>query len=99
MLYQLIFASVYSNSSFIRRALPGIVNLLTQMVKTTALTALIGVVEVVKVAQQIIELHPSASFWIYGAVFVLYFIVCYPLSLLAARLEQQERIPHREQVQ
>ena len=75
----------------IRRALPGIVNLLTRMVKTTALAALIGVVEVVKVAQQIIELYPSASFWIYGAVFVLYFIVCYPLSLLAARLEQQER--------
>lgn len=75
----------------LRRALPGIVNLLTRMVKTTALAALIGVVEVVKVAQQIIELHPRASFWIYGAVFMLYFAVCYPLSLLAARLEQREQ--------
>ncbi|MDO4643927.1 MAG: amino acid ABC transporter permease [Cardiobacteriaceae bacterium] len=75
----------------IRRVLPGVVNLLTRMVKTTALAALIGVVEVVKVAQQIIELHPWASFWIYGVVFIMYFIVCYPLSLLSAYLEQKEQ--------
>ena len=56
---------------------------------TTALAALIGVVDVVKVAQQIIELHPWASFLIYGILFMLYFLLCYPLSLLAARLERE----------
>ena len=73
----------------LRRVLPGVVNLLTRMIKTTALAALIGVVDVVKVAQQIIELHPWASFLIYGILFMLYFLLCYPLSLLAARLERE----------
>ena len=72
----------------LRRVLPGVVNLLTRMIKTTALAALIGVVDVVKVAQQVIELHPWASYWIYGILFMLYFLLCYPLSLLAARLER-----------
>ena len=74
----------------LRRALPGVVNLLTRMVKTTALAALIGVVDVIKVAQQIIELHPWSSLAVYGTVFFLYFLICYPLSLLAAHLEHKE---------
>ncbi|GFP75676.1 amino acid ABC transporter permease [Clostridium fungisolvens] len=75
----------------IRRLLPGAINLATRMVKTTSLVVLIGVVEVVKVGQQIIETArftvPTASFWVYGIVFILYFIICYPLSLLSKRLE------------
>ena len=77
-----------SPAQSVRRVLPGVVNLLTRMIKTTALAALIGVVDVVKVAQQVIELHPWASYWIYGILFMLYFLLCYPLSLLAARLER-----------
>ncbi|HCA5206655.1 TPA: amino acid ABC transporter permease, partial [Acinetobacter baumannii] len=53
---------------------------------------LIGVVEVIKVGQQIIENSlltvPSASLWIYGFIFILYFLICYPLSRLAAHLEK-----------
>lgn len=71
----------------IRRVIPGAINLSTRMIKTTSLVVLIGVVEVVKVSQQIIETSilkaPTASFFIYGFVFILYFIVCYPLSILA----------------
>ena len=77
----------------IRRALPGAINLFTRMVKTSSLAALIGVIEVVKVGQQIIEnsllTAPNASFWVYGLIFILYFLCCWPLSLLAARLENQ----------
>lgn len=76
-----------------RRVLPGVINLFTRMIKTSSLAALIGVIEVIKVGQQIIENSllkvPSASFWIYGLIFILYFAICYPLSLLAARLENQ----------
>ncbi|NLK27019.1 MAG: amino acid ABC transporter permease, partial [Clostridiales bacterium] len=68
------------------------INLVTRMIKTTSLIALIGVVEVVKVGQQIIEASrlsvPSAALWIYGVIFFLYFMVCYPISLLAAKLEK-----------
>ncbi|MFQ9956371.1 MAG: amino acid ABC transporter permease, partial [Turicibacter sp.] len=75
----------------IRRLLPQMINLVTRMIKTTSLIVLIGVVEVVKVGQQIIEASrltvPSAALWIYGVIFLLYFIICYPISLLATKLE------------
>ncbi|MFS8501852.1 MAG: amino acid ABC transporter permease [Caldicoprobacter sp.] len=75
----------------IRRLLPGTINLVTRMIKTTSLVVLIGVVEVLKVGQQVIESFvlqsPSASFWVYGFIFFLYFIICYPISLFARKLE------------
>lgn len=75
----------------VRRMLPGAINLATRMVKTTSLVVLIGVIDVIKVGQQIIELSrlevPTASFWVYGFVFILYFIICYPLSKLSKKLE------------
>jgi len=54
---------------------------------------LIGVVEVLKVGQQIIEANrytaPSAALWIYGTIFFLYFAICYPISKLAGILEKR----------
>ena len=77
----------------LRRVLPGAINLFTRMVKTSSLAALVGVVEIIKVGQQIIENSlltvPNASLWVYGLIFVLYFLICYPLSLVAARLERK----------
>lgn len=76
----------------VRHLIPLAINLITRMIKTTSLIALIGVVEVVKVGQQIIEAArltvPSAALWIYGTIFLLYFLVCYPISLLSAKLEK-----------
>ncbi len=76
-----------------RRVLPSTINLFTRMVKTSSLAALIGVIEMVKVGQQIIEnsllTNPSASFFVYGLIFILYFVICYPLSLFATRLENR----------
>ena len=77
----------------IRRLLPLAINLATRMVKTTSLIVLIGVVEVLKVGQQIIEANrytaPSAALWIYAAIFFLYFLVCFPISRLAGKLEKR----------
>lgn len=77
----------------VRRLVPAAINLTTRMIKTTSLVVLIGVVEVVKVGQQIIEAsvlkNPTASFWIYGFIFFLYFIICYPISLLSKKLENK----------
>lgn len=76
----------------LKRVTPGAINLFTRMVKTSSLAVLIGVVEVIKVGQQIIEnsllIVPNASLWIYGLIFILYFIICYPLSRLATHLEK-----------
>lgn len=75
----------------VRRLLPAAINLATRMIKTTSLVVIIGVVEVVKVGQQIIESNilnfPTASLWVYGLIFLLYFIICYPISLFSKRLE------------
>ncbi|MDF2634899.1 MAG: polar amino acid transporter, inner rane subunit [Pelosinus sp.] len=75
----------------VRRMLPGAINLSTRMVKTTSLVVMIGVIDVVKIGQQIIERSvikvPTASFWVYGLIFILYFIICYPLSKLSKKLE------------
>lgn len=80
----------------IRRITPGAINLSTRMIKTTSLVILIGVVEVVKVGQQIIERailkDPTASFWIYGIIFIMYFILCYPLSLISKSLEKKWQV-------
>lgn len=76
----------------LRRLIPLAINLTTRMIKTTSLIVLIGVVEVLKVAQQIIEANrytvPDSALWIYGTIFFLYFLVCWPISLLAGRLEK-----------
>ena len=77
----------------VRRLLPLSINLITRMIKTTSLVLMIGVVEVLKVGQQIIEANrmvsPNAAFGVYLAVFILYFLVCWPFSLLARRLEKK----------
>ena len=75
------------------RLVPLAINLMTRMIKTTSLVALIGVVEVLKVAQQIIEANrytvPDSALWIYGTIFFLYFFTCWPISLIAKKLEKK----------
>lgn len=77
----------------VRRLIPTSVNLITRMIKTTSLVLMIGVVEMMKVGQQIIEAtrmtSPNAVFGIYGTIMLLYFIVCWPLSILASHLEKK----------
>lgn len=77
----------------IRRLIPLSINLITRMIKTTSLVMMIGIVEVLKVAQQIIEANrkasPNAAFGVFAVVFLLYFIVCWPISRLAVYLEKR----------
>ena len=77
----------------IRRLIPLSINLVTRMIKTTSLVMMIGIVEVLKVAQQIIEANrkasPNAAFGVFAVVFLLYFIVCWPISRFAVRLEKR----------
>ncbi len=77
----------------VRRLIPLSINLITRMIKTTSLVLMIGVVEVIKVAQQIIEANrmtsPNAAFGLYLTVFVMYFLACWPISMLARYLEKK----------
>lgn len=75
------------------RLMPGSINLFTRIIKTTSLLLFIGVGDVFFVARQIIEANHtivSAPFVIYGFLLVLYFVLCYPLSYLAKRLESKD---------
>ena len=77
----------------LRRLIPQSINLITRMIKTTSLVLMIGVVEILKVGQQIIEANrkssPNAAFGVYLTIFLLYFLLCWPVSLLARRLEKR----------
>ena len=80
----------------IQRLIPLSINLITRMIKTTSLVLMIGVVEMLKVAQQIIEANrmtsPNAAFGVFLIVFILYFLVCWPISMLARYLEKKWNI-------
>ena len=77
----------------VRRLVPAAINLITRMVKTTSILLMIGIIEMMKVGQQIIEANrmtsPNAVFGIYGTIMLLYFIVCWPISLLAGYLQKK----------
>lgn len=76
----------------VRRLTPMSMNLLTRMVKSTTFAYLIGAVELVKVGQQIIEFNNRndlAPFIIYGLIFFIFFIICYPIALYSKKLEKK----------
>lgn len=79
----------------LRRLVPLTINLTTRMIKTTSLVVLIGITEVLKVGKQIIDAnrfeYPTAALWIYGVIFLLYFLACWPISRLAKGLEERWR--------
>ncbi len=76
-----------------RRMIPLSINLITRMIKTTSLVMMIGIVEVLKVGQQIIEANrtssPNAAFGVFATVFLLYFIACWPISCFSKYLEKK----------
>lgn len=77
----------------VRRMIPLSINLITRMIKTTSLVMMIGIVEVLKVGQQIIEANrkssPNAAFGVFATIFILYFLACWPISCLSKYLEKK----------
>ncbi|MFF7710561.1 ABC transporter permease subunit [Pseudomonas sp. NPDC007930] len=72
----------------LKRMTPGVINVYTRLIKTSSLAVLIGVADVTKMAQQIIE-RTYASVTLYSFLFVFFFLACYPLSVVSRRLEQR----------
>ncbi|QIG52261.1 amino acid ABC transporter permease [Nordella sp. HKS 07] len=69
-----------------RLMLPPTVGFMAQIVKTTSVASLIGLTELARAATQVntVTFQPVMVF---GTVSVIYFALCWPLSLYAARLE------------
>ena len=72
----------------LKRMTPPTINIYTRIIKTSSLAVLIGVVEVIKAGQQIIE-RTYESVLIYGALFLFFFFICYPLSAASRVLERR----------
>lgn len=77
----------------VRRLVPLSINLITRMIKTTSIVMMIGIVDVLKVGQQIIEANrnssPNAAFGVFATILILYFLACWPISCLSKYLERK----------
>lgn len=69
-------------------ALPPTVGYVVQIIKGTSLAAIIGFTEITR-AGQIINNATFQPLQVFTTVAALYFAICWPLSLLAARMERK----------
>jgi len=72
----------------LRIAIPPTVGFLVQVVKGTALASIIGFVELTKAGTMITN-ATFKPFLVYGLVALMYFLLCYPLSLYSQHLERK----------
>lgn len=80
----------------VRRMLPSVIGLMSNLVQSTSLSVLIGNLDFLKSAQLIIERVElmeglTIATQMYVLVLAVYFIICYPLSMLAKRVERNYR--------
>jgi polar amino acid transport system permease protein len=74
----------------LRIAIAPTVGFLVQVVKSTALTSIIGLIELTKTGNMLTN-STFRPFPIYGMVALLYFAMCFPLTWYARALEQRHR--------
>ena len=74
----------------LRIAVAPTVGFLVQVVKSTALTSIIGLIELTKTGNMLTN-SSFRPFPIYGMVALLYFAMCFPLTWYARALEQRHR--------
>jgi polar amino acid transport system permease protein len=70
----------------LRVAVPPTVGFLVNLIKSTSLAAIIGFVELTR-AGQLLNNATFRPFLIFGTVAAIYFVLCWPLTLAAGRLE------------
>lgn len=72
----------------IRNATPGTVGFMVQIVKNTSLASAVSFVDLTR-AGQLINNSTFQPFITFAVVALIYFLLCYPLSVLSRRLEQR----------
>lgn len=72
----------------LRIAIPGTVGFLVQLVKSTAVASIIGFVEVTRAGQLMVNVT-FQPMRVYPVVALLYFAICWPLSVWSRRLERR----------
>lgn len=76
-----------------RVALPPTVGFMVQIVKNTSLASVIGIVELAR-AGQIVNNATYQPFIVFSAICAIYFVICYPLSVLSRTLEGKFDVSH-----
>ena len=77
----------------VRVAGPPFINTCIMVVKGTSLVAIIGLADVTYVGKQIVE-RTLAPFEIFGAVALVYFVICFALSRLGRYFEKRVNYVH-----
>jgi polar amino acid transport system permease protein len=76
-----------------RIAIPPLLNNALTAVKQTSYVSVAGVWELTYAAREVVE-RTLASFQIFLGVMAIYFLICYPLSLLARASERRFKVVH-----
>jgi len=79
-----------------RRMIPPIVNLTVDLIQATTLASLIGVVEVLQRSRQAVEFFQLSegnghAAPIFAGVLVFFFVICFPLTLLASYVDRRRK--------
>lgn len=77
-----------------RIATPPTVGFMVQLIKNTSLASVVGFVELTR-ASQVINNSLFQPFLVFGIAAVLYFCVCYPLSVWSRKLERKLNVGRR----
>ena len=77
----------------IRIAIPPLLNNSLTAIKQTSYVSIVGVWELTYAAREVVE-RTLASFQIFLGVMVIYFLICYPLSVLARWSERHTLVAH-----
>jgi polar amino acid transport system permease protein len=72
----------------VRNAIPGTVGFMVQIVKNTSLASAVSFVDLTR-AGQLINNSTFQPFLTFTVVALIYFALCYPLSVLSQRLEKR----------
>jgi polar amino acid transport system permease protein len=78
----------------LRIAIPPTIGFLVQLVKGTSLASIIGFVELTRAAQ-VINNATFRPFTIFGLVALLYFLICWPMSVFSKRMERKLLVASR----
>jgi polar amino acid transport system permease protein len=78
----------------LRISLPATIGFLVQLIKGTSLAAIVGFTELSR-AGNIVSNQIFKPLLVFGIVGILYFIICWPLSLVGSRLERRLAVAAR----
>lgn len=78
----------------LRLAVPPTVGFSVNLVKSTSLAAIIGFVELTR-AGQLLNNATFRPFVLFGVVALIYFLLCWPLTVAASRLEKRLALAYR----